>query len=172
MAFLAVAILASWGAAAARGPVHYSSQIGMTNVEFVASSRHVAVATSPIEYETPPPRQHPRARQYPGNSCTLCVRPEEIERLIVTLMRQRRLATPAAVFKPILYCDQRGRIANISTAWVGVTALILFVPSVAGLNRRRQLHRRRLANLCVKCGYDLRDNQSGRCPECGLPIPR
>jgi hypothetical protein len=25
---------------------------------------------------------------------------------------------------------------------------------------------------CAKCGYDLTDNVSGTCPECGMPIPR
>lgn len=28
---------------------------------------------------------------------------------------------------------------------------------------------RRQGGLCVRCGYDLRANESGRCPECGAP---
>ncbi|MCC6908083.1 MAG: hypothetical protein IT430_09100 [Phycisphaerales bacterium] len=32
--------------------------------------------------------------------------------------------------------------------------------------------RRRALCLCIKCGYDLRGNASGVCPECGTPPPR
>jgi len=32
--------------------------------------------------------------------------------------------------------------------------------------------RRRMPGLCVKCGYDLRGNASGVCPECGGEAPR
>ena len=28
-----------------------------------------------------------------------------------------------------------------------------------------------LEGHCVSCGYDLRGNVSGRCPECGTPVP-
>jgi len=28
------------------------------------------------------------------------------------------------------------------------------------------------AGHCQRCGYDLRTNVSGRCPECGTPIPK
>ncbi len=31
--------------------------------------------------------------------------------------------------------------------------------------------RRRQPGLCVKCGYDLRGNASGVCPECGAAAP-
>ncbi len=172
MAFLAAAILTSWGAAAARGPLQYSGQIGMTNFEFVASSRHIAVATHPSENETAEsPRPILVARQYTGNSCTLCVRPEEIQRLIVKLVRQRRLTTPAAILNPGFFCDQNGRLANISTAWVGTGALTLCLPFVMGLKRRAELHRRRREKRCVNCGYELQGNESGICPECGVPIP-
>lgn len=27
-------------------------------------------------------------------------------------------------------------------------------------------------NHCSHCGYELRDNTSGRCPECGLKLAR
>jgi hypothetical protein len=34
---------------------------------------------------------------------------------------------------------------------------------------REQLHARGVA-ICVRCGYDLTGNVSGRCPECGQPM--
>jgi len=31
---------------------------------------------------------------------------------------------------------------------------------------------RRCLFRCETCGYDLRRNESGRCPECGVVVPR
>ena len=28
------------------------------------------------------------------------------------------------------------------------------------------------AIICETCGYDLRDNEPGYCPECGAPVPK
>jgi hypothetical protein len=36
---------------------------------------------------------------------------------------------------------------------------------------RRRERRRNNAGVCVRCGYDLRGSNSGRCSECGEPIP-
>jgi hypothetical protein len=53
-------------------------------------------------------------------------------------------------------------------------ALALGVPAV-WLNRRIIADRRRRRRLargqCASCGYDLRANPSGRCPECGADAP-
>ena len=39
-----------------------------------------------------------------------------------------------------------------------------------GIIRERRLEFRRRHNLCLKCGYDLTGNVSGRCSECGTVI--
>ena len=36
---------------------------------------------------------------------------------------------------------------------------------------RRRERRRKAAGICVRCGYDLRGSNSGKCSECGEPIP-
>lgn len=36
--------------------------------------------------------------------------------------------------------------------------------------RRMQRWRRRMRRQCVECGYDLRGNTSGACPECGSKV--
>jgi hypothetical protein len=48
--------------------------------------------------------------------------------------------------------------------------LILLFPTL-WLFRKRRDGRRRLANRCIRCNYDLRGS-SGKCPECGREIMR
>lgn len=36
--------------------------------------------------------------------------------------------------------------------------------------RRLRIRRRRRRGLCMQCGYSLRGNVSGVCPECGAPL--
>lgn len=50
-----------------------------------------------------------------------------------------------------------------------VLALALPLPMI-WLFRSRRLARRRRQNLCLTCGYNLKDNTSGVCPECGMHI--
>ena len=48
---------------------------------------------------------------------------------------------------------------------LGATAaLLLLRPQLIRAQRRRQ-------GACLHCGYDLRLNQSGTCPECGATVP-
>ncbi len=57
--------------------------------------------------------------------------------------------------------------------WV-LYLLLLLLSSypTAALIRSRQSRRLRLEwSLCLKCGYNLRCNTTGVCPECGTPIP-
>ncbi len=40
-------------------------------------------------------------------------------------------------------------------------------PALAFIRGPLRRHRRRKRGLCVRCGYNLTGNVSGRCPECG-----
>ena len=51
---------------------------------------------------------------------------------------------------------------------ISLSSLVVFIFAMWA-RRRRQ--RRKAANRCVDCGYDLTGNVSGRCPECGQVIP-
>lgn len=44
---------------------------------------------------------------------------------------------------------------------------ILFVLALRHATHARTLRERQLDAVCIHCGYDLRGNVSGRCPECG-----
>ncbi len=63
------------------------------------------------------------------------------------------------------------RVIPLTVHWPGaimntlVYAAVLFVPFNLGQLMRARLRRR--AGRCVVCGYDLRSNVSGVCPECG-----
>ncbi|HEY8748410.1 MAG TPA: hypothetical protein VIM11_10570 [Tepidisphaeraceae bacterium] len=74
-----------------------------------------------------------------------------------------RIATPSEELwykqKPLLAA---AAFAALPVLWTGLT-----------LNRARGAAirwRRRIANLCAGCGYDLAGNTSGVCPECGMAI--
>jgi hypothetical protein len=54
--------------------------------------------------------------------------------------------------------------------WSAVLVLAVY-PAVALYRGPIRHRRRRNANLCVRCGYNLTGNVSGRCPECGDPLP-
>ena len=53
--------------------------------------------------------------------------------------------------------DQWARLGMI-----GISAILIWLPRKADQNGRGR---------CKKCDYNLTGNQSGICPECGLPIP-
>ena len=74
----------------------------------------------------------------------------------------------------LFFRETRGRATNddsfVVTAIalnVGALCMIGWVIAVRATNRRA---RRRLSGGCVWCGYDLRGNTSGRCPECGREV--
>lgn len=49
--------------------------------------------------------------------------------------------------------------------------LLLCIPPFFWVLRTWRLKRRKAANRCLHCGYDLRASV-GQCPECGAPIPQ
>ncbi|MGD2108888.1 MAG: hypothetical protein PVI86_05800 [Phycisphaerae bacterium] len=57
----------------------------------------------------------------------------------------------------------------VMSIWIPLTLTILLAayPTTAFLCGPFRHWRRRRKGLCVKCGYDLRGNVTGRCPECG-----
>jgi hypothetical protein len=82
----------------------------------------------------------------------------------------RRLIVPfalaAAVYAAVLYGGLSGWLPS------PLMPILIFVPVgilVAVFIERplRERRRRGRLGLCLKCGYDLRGNISGVCPECG-----
>jgi hypothetical protein len=65
-----------------------------------------------------------------------------------------------------LTLGERRRVLFLPS-WFVVLMLLLFMSGPAlYLRRLRRRESRRVAGLCVDCGYDLRSSE-GRCPECG-----
>lgn len=62
------------------------------------------------------------------------------------------------------YCS-RGSYTTLVLA--GTVLLWAFGPGIVLLYARERYRRARLFPICDSCGYDLRGNASGRCPECG-----
>jgi hypothetical protein len=56
-----------------------------------------------------------------------------------------------------------------AVAVVALTPASLWL--ISTWRRRRRQRLRALRGRCPACGYDLRGNNSGACPECGSPIP-
>ncbi len=64
-------------------------------------------------------------------------------------------------------------LAMITALWsyVAVVVTILIVwPYMLALGHRPDLLERYAGVICTGCGYDLRGNKHGCCPECGLPF--
>lgn len=59
-------------------------------------------------------------------------------------------------------------VASVAYGWVVAATAVATGLWLAARGRRAWARRRRTRfGLCVRCGYDLRGNESGRCPECG-----
>ena len=80
--------------------------------------------------------------------------------------------------KPIDLLSNLPRLPSIRGTWVSgyrvdlplwLPFLILLVPTLLLWRRdRRKPH----PGFCPRCDYDLTGNTTGRCPECGLDIPK
>jgi hypothetical protein len=75
------------------------------------------------------------------------------------------LASPAG---PIINTFPAPPIVSVSVRW-WLPALVASVLPAAAAVRRWRSARLRNVGLCRVCGYDLRGNVSGVCPECGAP---
>lgn len=64
-----------------------------------------------------------------------------------------------------------GCVSLIPVSLPLLLAGVSVICTVTIANCARILHDREHAGQCLSCGYDLRGNTSGRCPECGTPIP-
>lgn len=87
--------------------------------------------------------------------------------------------------RPLTKSIRRGAVLVVAIIALVSIPLLLFAPDIAGkallvlfiggwiglsviAARKSTLRERRLASgRCVEGGYDLRGNQSGKCPECG-----
>ena len=84
----------------------------------------------------------------------------ETEHLLDALTGDRLGPTAVNVYVPALMFGFWGGIQYyLIGAGVAALARVLF-----GSSRGHDNHH------CRKCGYDLRGNRSGRCPECGQPV--
>ena len=75
------------------------------------------------------------------------------------------------------YVDNRGvpRSGGTTTATLmapswSVVLLLGWYPTIAFIRGPLRRWRRHRKGLCTQCGYDLTDNVSGTCPECGTAV--
>ncbi len=67
----------------------------------------------------------------------------------------------------LIFCPELMGIALPGVLVVGLITLSIIASRKAGIRDRR-----RDRGQCIECGYSLRGNRSGRCPECGSPVSR
>ena len=70
-------------------------------------------------------------------------------------------ATPQATFS---------EAARTTAKWLVVAILWAVYPTATIVHRQLRRFYRRRHNQCLKCGYDLTGNMSGRCSECGAAV--
>jgi hypothetical protein len=79
----------------------------------------------------------------------------------------------ARVYRVRGYADPPGTgrmVTDTTSQWsvpLPLISLLLLTPAVVALAGRIRRRTRHAKGLCARCGYDLRGNVSGVCPECG-----
>jgi hypothetical protein len=81
------------------------------------------------------------------------------------------LAIFASALAWILDSSRLSRRHKVASAIVGAPIIILacapLTTACLNLARRRSLRRRRRADQCLRCGYQMHGTVTGTCPECG-----
>ncbi len=89
--------------------------------------------------------------------------------LLVPLIRDTAIAY---LYGPPEYTVIRwNSLSIVSRLFLAVFPLAITGSWLGSDPRKRRGDARRGAGLCIRCGYDLRGNVSGRCPECGVEGP-
>ncbi len=74
-------------------------------------------------------------------------------------------------FLHVIKMTSRCRTMAECPIWVPIVVLATY-PAIAFYRGPLRRYRRRRRGLCVKCGYDLTGNESGRCSECATEVER
>jgi hypothetical protein len=111
----------------------------------------------------PPPRPRPRLRP-------VRLRPYFYGGLAVALALCVTLALASALASGAADTYERFGMIFMQTVWAVFPASLIgsyFVAKSVERTRHRRWRRRLAAGQCITCGYDLRGNTTGICPECG-----
>ena len=71
-----------------------------------------------------------------------------------------------------LRCPLGGVYRSYTMPTWGAALAFATYPTLAFIRRPLRRRRRKRRGLCLACGYDLRANTSGVCPECGQNVER
>jgi uncharacterized paraquat-inducible protein A len=80
------------------------------------------------------------------------------------------LLSVALMATPVLLRDPGFTVAVILITLLAILYTLAFLALASAYRLARERDDFAAALLCTKCGYDLRGNQSGICPECGTQV--
>jgi hypothetical protein len=58
----------------------------------------------------------------------------------------------------------------VGAAWMFIAAVLVIASRIVATSRLHASLRNKWDNRCPACGYDIRGNTTGICPECGKPV--